>query len=74
MDPAPMKTFPDFFPPMMAESAKAPFDSPDWIFEIKLDGYRAITFSILPASHTSGRATACRWKPNFRRLPMRYRS
>jgi bifunctional non-homologous end joining protein LigD len=28
---------------MMAESAKAPFDSPDWIFEIKLDGYRAIT-------------------------------
>src|SRR5215472_12838073 len=36
-------TFPDFIPPMMAESAKAPFDSPDWIFEIKLDGYRAIT-------------------------------
>jgi bifunctional non-homologous end joining protein LigD len=28
---------------MMTESAKAPFDSPDWIFEIKLDGYRAIT-------------------------------
>jgi bifunctional non-homologous end joining protein LigD len=28
---------------MMADSAKAPFDSPDWIFEIKLDGYRAIT-------------------------------
>jgi len=30
-------------PPMMAESAKAPFDSPHWIFEIKLDGYQAIT-------------------------------
>jgi bifunctional non-homologous end joining protein LigD len=29
---------------MMAESAKAPFDSPGWIFEIKLDGYRAVTF------------------------------
>jgi len=28
---------------MVAESAKAAFDSPDWIFEIKLDGYRAIT-------------------------------
>ena len=28
---------------MMAESAKSPFDSTDWIFEIKLDGYRAIT-------------------------------
>ena len=37
------KTFPTFVPPMMAESAKAPFDAPDWIFEIKLDGYRAIT-------------------------------
>ena len=28
---------------MMAQSAKEPFDSPDWIVEIKLDGYRAIT-------------------------------
>jgi len=37
------KSFPEFVPPMMAESAKAPFDAPDWIFEIKLDGYRAIT-------------------------------
>src|SRR5215472_19108352 len=39
----PKKAFPDFVPPMMAESAKSPFDSPDWIFEIKLDGYRAVT-------------------------------
>ena len=39
----PKNTFPAFVPPMMAESAKTPFDSPDWIFEIKLDGYRAIT-------------------------------
>src|SRR6201990_602656 len=37
------KTFPESVPPMMAESAKVPFDAPDWIFEIKLDGYRAIT-------------------------------
>jgi bifunctional non-homologous end joining protein LigD len=37
------KTLPAFVPPMMAENAKASFDSPDWIFEIKLDGYRAIT-------------------------------
>ena len=27
---------------MMASVAKEPFDSPDWIFETKLDGYRAI--------------------------------
>ena len=39
----PKNTFPDCVPPMMAESANTPFDSPDWIFEIKLDGYRAIT-------------------------------
>src|ERR1700721_4722242 len=37
------KTFPTFVAPMMAESTKAAFDGPDWIFEIKLDGYRAIT-------------------------------
>jgi bifunctional non-homologous end joining protein LigD len=37
------KTIPSFVPPSMAESTKAPFDSPDWIFEIKLDGYPAIT-------------------------------
>jgi ATP-dependent DNA ligase len=36
------KTFPDFVSPMMAQSAMEPFDSPDWIFEIKPDGYRAI--------------------------------
>ena len=28
--------------PMQASSIKKPFDSPDWIFETKLDGYRAI--------------------------------
>jgi ATP-dependent DNA ligase len=36
------KTFPSFIPPMMANSAKEPFDSPDWIFEVKLDGYPGI--------------------------------
>lgn len=28
--------------PMLAKLKDAPFDSPDWIFEIKWDGYRAI--------------------------------
>ena len=27
---------------MMAKIAEEPFDSPDWIFEVKLDGYRGI--------------------------------
>ena len=36
------KTFPAFVPPMMAKIAEEPFDSPDWIFEVKLDGYWGI--------------------------------
>jgi bifunctional non-homologous end joining protein LigD len=37
------KIFPEFVPPMMANRAKEPFDARDWLFEVKLDGYRAIT-------------------------------
>jgi len=36
------KPIPEFIAPMMASVVKEPFDSPDWIFETKLDGYRAI--------------------------------
>lgn len=36
------KKVPEFVPPMMANRVKEFFDSPDRIFEIKLDGYRAI--------------------------------
>jgi bifunctional non-homologous end joining protein LigD len=36
------KPLPQFVAPMHASSVKEPFDSPDWIFESKLDGYRAI--------------------------------
>jgi bifunctional non-homologous end joining protein LigD len=38
----PKKPVPDFVAPMQASSVKEPFDSPDWIFETKLDGYRAV--------------------------------
>ncbi len=31
-----------FIKPMLAELAEKPFSSPDWIFEVKWDGYRAI--------------------------------
>ncbi|MBA3586538.1 MAG: DNA ligase D [Chloroflexi bacterium] len=31
---------PDFIEPMRATLADAPFDDPDWLFEIKWDGYR----------------------------------
>ena len=30
--------------PMLAQSVRAPFDSKDWIFEIKWDGFRAISY------------------------------
>jgi bifunctional non-homologous end joining protein LigD len=33
---------PQFVEPMQASPVKKPFDSPDWIFETKLDRYRAI--------------------------------
>jgi len=39
----PNKPLPWFVAPMAAASVKEPFDSPGWIFEPKLDGYRAIT-------------------------------
>jgi hypothetical protein len=38
----PKKPLPDFVAPMQASFVKEPFDSMDWIFETKLDGYRAI--------------------------------
>ncbi len=29
-------------PPMLAEAIEEPFSAPDWIFELKIDGYRAL--------------------------------
>ena len=36
------KPLPQFIEPMMASVVRDPFDNTDWIFETKLDGYRAI--------------------------------
>ncbi len=33
-------TMPDFIPPMSATLATHPFTDPDWLFEVKWDGYR----------------------------------
>jgi bifunctional non-homologous end joining protein LigD len=38
----PRKHLPQFVAPMMDSVVKEPFDSPDWIFEKKMDGFRAI--------------------------------
>lgn len=39
---APLRPMPHAILPMLATAAKEPFDHPDWIFEVKWDGYRAI--------------------------------
>ncbi|MBJ6798569.1 DNA ligase D [Geomonas propionica] len=38
----PSSPMPRRVPPMLATSAAEAFDDPDWLFEIKLDGYRTI--------------------------------
>jgi bifunctional non-homologous end joining protein LigD len=39
---APVQPMPHGIKPMLATLIKKPFDHPDWIFEVKWDGYRAI--------------------------------
>ncbi len=39
---APVKPLPHGIQPMLATLVKAPFDHPEWLFEVKWDGYRAL--------------------------------
>jgi bifunctional non-homologous end joining protein LigD len=39
---APVKPMPQGIQPMLATLVKEPFDHPDWVFEVKWDGYRAV--------------------------------
>ena len=39
----PAKPMPHGISPMLATPVKEPFDHPDWIFEVKWDGYRAVS-------------------------------
>ena len=39
---APTKPMPQAIKPMLSTLVKEPFDHPDWIFEVKWDGYRAL--------------------------------
>src|SRR5580698_8359511 len=41
---AELKSMPTVIHPMLASLADHAFDNPDWLFEIKWDGYRAIAF------------------------------
>ena len=42
LNDAPARPMPHGIQPMLATLIKEPFDHPDWIFEMKWDGYRAI--------------------------------
>jgi hypothetical protein len=68
------KTFPAFVQPMMAKIAEEPFDSSDWIFEVKLDGYRGIAIFDATVSRTSDPETVCRSRRSFQRSPRRFLS
>jgi bifunctional non-homologous end joining protein LigD len=63
----PKRNFPDFVPPMMAKIDEQPFDSPDWIFEVKLDGYRGIAVFDATGNRTSGPETDYRSRKSSRR-------
>lgn len=41
---APKSKFPSGIKPMLATLVDAPFDDPDWVYEVKWDGYRALGF------------------------------
>lgn len=42
LEDAPVKPMPHSIKPMLATLAKEPFNHPEWIFEVKWDGYRAV--------------------------------
>nr|WP_315085919.1 DNA ligase D [uncultured Chryseobacterium sp.] len=41
---APKKSFYDHIEPMLATLVDRPFDDKDWLYEVKWDGYRAVSF------------------------------
>jgi bifunctional non-homologous end joining protein LigD len=64
---SPKKPPPQFVAPMMASMGKEPFDHPDWIFETKLDGFRAIT---VIDSADKARLWSCNQLPLEPKFPM----
>jgi bifunctional non-homologous end joining protein LigD len=45
LDGAARKPMPVAIHPMLATPVEKPFDDPEWLFEIKWDGYRAVSFT-----------------------------
>jgi bifunctional non-homologous end joining protein LigD len=62
---------PAFVPPMLASPVEGPFDDPDWLFELKLDGYRvqAVVHEGSVRLWTRRHKDAAAYFPDFARLP-----
>ncbi len=60
-----------FYPPMLLETAKTPFSSPDFIFETKYDGFRLICSNIKePFLYTRNKGNATKQLPELlKKLP-----
>jgi bifunctional non-homologous end joining protein LigD len=58
---------PDFVPPMLATAVDRPFSDPDWLFELKLDGYRveAVVRDGVVRLWTRNRQDAARYFPSL---------
>ncbi len=58
---------PDFIPPMLATLATDPFDDPDWVFEVKWDGYRveAVVRDGVSRIYTRRRQNAAQYFPDL---------
>ena len=59
---------PDFIPPMNATLATSPFNDPDWLFEVKWDGYR-VEAVVRDGTARSGRGAARTPAHTSRRSP-----
>ena len=60
-----------FVPPMLATTVESPFSDPDWIYELKLDGYRtqAVVRDGAVKLWTRNRKDASTYFPDFAALP-----
>ena len=66
-------TLPEFIEPMKATAAQGPFDDDDWLFELKLDGYRVE--AVIDGGHvrlwTRNKQDAARYFPDLAATPPR---
>ncbi|MGZ6295983.1 MAG: DNA ligase D [Candidatus Limnocylindrales bacterium] len=58
---------PDFIPPMLATGGARPFSDPDWLYELKWDGYRveSVIRAGRPRLWTRNRLDAARYFPDL---------